>query len=364
MTIVYAVPGTYSTINAACTEIEASHDYDTDGIADVQVNTTTLDSQTVSVGAASAGTPSITNYIRIEALSAVKHDGTYNASKQRLEVAGPNQCIAVNEEFVHLKNLAIKISGTGANDLVMSISPDADDLVVEKCILVVNTGTGQGGIRIGNSQLTFSLFDCVLKSVGSGSQFLLNFNNTSGSNTTTGNIEHCIFDGNGISAANGGGITSTEGVSAGNVINIDNSYFFDCETGSSSTFADLSGSATWSGQGNATSDTAAHTFLGATNNLNTQTVSITDEAATEILVTNLTTGSENYQLIDGASSTDTLIGNAIAGATQDSRIDITVDCAGNARPGTYTDRDSGAFEVVAAGGSDIPALMYHRRQQE
>jgi len=352
----YLVNGSaFTSIDLACAEINSTGDY-ADGIQDVIVSITTADTTEVDVLPASAGTADISNYIRIEATSGARHDGTYNGSKQRLETAGSTHSLIVAEDFVHLKFLAIKQTGTGSSTECIRINDGSNDLLVEKCVLVPNdNNNSQDGIYANGDIDNVRIFDTVITFQGTGGRACIHAQPT-GSQVQVFDIEHCIIDVNGSGAQQGGGIVGDENNTSNLTLNIDNTIAFDADSGNGALdYAPESGTPTWSGQGNASGDTSCQTQLGTTNNLDSQTVSVTDEAGTEILVTNLTTGSEDYQLIDGASSSDTMIGNAIDGGDRDSRADITIDIAGNPRPGTFTDRDSGAFEVIvaAAGGPEF-----------
>ena len=347
MAVTYGVPSPHLTINAACTEVEASHDYSTDGIADIQVDTTTADTQIASVGPAFAGTASITNYIRIQALSGSRHAGKYSTGKQRLAPTAGGHCFTVTEDFVHFKWLQIEqASATSSAECVRSGGNLS--LLFEKCIFVTNNTADQDGIHMSaGSTNTISVFDCVFTLGGSSARAGILMQDFAGS-THTLNAEHCTFDGGGSTDGDGSGIGADEETGSTVIANVDNCISFNSGVGASSYNTIGTGAAAWSGQGNAGEDTTCITLMGATNNLDSQTVSVTDEAATEILVTSLTGGSEDYQLIEGVSATNTCVDNAIDPGSRDTRIDITEDCAGNARPGTFTSRDSGAFEVVAS----------------
>jgi len=307
------------------------------------------------------GTATSSKYVRIEVASGVRHDGTYNTSKARMRGnKNGEHVLVIDEDFVHIRHLAIQQDSTGSSDECIRINSDVNDALIEKCVLDLNQTTAQQDcIHVSDANVTnIGIFDCVFK-LNAGNRAAINaqaFADTQ--RTQSYRIGNCTIDCDGAGEELGGGIDSGISGRAQNsstviTFNVDNTACFDSSVGKDFNINVLSnGTVTWTGQGNMGSDTSCKTQLGATNNLDSQTLSVTDEAATEFLVTSLT-ASEDYQLIDGANSTDNAINNAIDEITRDSRIDITRDVAGNLRPTTFTKRDTGAFEVENTGGGDL-----------
>lgn len=345
----------HTTIAAAFSHMVANFTYSGNDIATIQLDASEeYNESNLTIGGI-PGTESITSYLVIEATPAHRHDGTYNTSKARIRGNTNGEHVFILADgFVHLRYLAIKQDSAGASDEGIRITSGAlQNQLIEKCVIETANVNQQDGIHAPQIDITsITVFDTVIKMGGSSARAGINAQmfELSGTFTQTWHIEHCTIDANGAGEAGGSGI-SAEANDTGYTVNmnVNNCAVFD-STGDDYDEQANNGTITWVGQGNIGSDTSCTAKLGATNNLNSQTLSVTDEAATEFLVASLTSGSENYQLIDGASSTDNAIGAAIDGSTRDSRIDLTVDIAGNARPATYTERDIGAFEVVAAGG--------------
>ena len=350
MAVNYDVNGSdFTSINAACTEIEASHDYDTDGIANVNVSITTADTTLVTIDSASAGTPSSSAYIKIEATAAARHGGHWVTDKQRLDTTANGHSMVIDEQFVHLKFLQIKQSRTSetSHECIRVLS-GANSCLIEKCVLINREGLSQNDcIYTGNWALDpLTIFDCAMQTITSERACIM-LQNFNGSSSQVIHVEHCSLDADGAPSALG----ARDNSSGTQTVNVYNTLGFFAATADFD--SDLGGGAADLVDGNrgimAEDTTATGEFGSGANNFDGQTVSVTDAAATEILVVSLTAGSKDYQLLAGVNSADNAIGNAISGATQDSRIDLTVDIAGNPRPGTYTDRDCGCFEVVAGG---------------
>lgn len=340
----YAVDGvSYSSMNAAFTEIETNHDYGIDGIADVVISITSADSTAANYSGASAGTPDSSNYCRVRTTGAARHDGTYDTGAYRLEVSSGAHCLEFNEDFFHIIGVAIKnTSSTSSAECIRN--GGCDDTIIEKCYLETNNIGSQDAIHCANVNVArFHCFDNAITVGGSSARSAIMMQPWTGSITHGLRAEHNSINVNG---AAGGGITNFQANnnSATYTWDIDNNVVWDTGT-FDDYYDDGTGSHTWSGQGNIASDTSATGKLGATNNHDSKVVDADNDSGTDVQIT---TVDVDYQIIDGLDN-GTAIDAAIAGATRDSRIDLTTDCAGNSRPGTFTDRDIGAFEVVAAG---------------
>lgn len=350
---VYAVDGSsYSNINAACSAIESGHNYVNDGIADIQVSITSADTTPVTVGQANAETASASAYIRIEVTSAAKHAGKWNTSKQRLDVSSGSHCLRIQEHYVHLKNLQIKQSSSTTSAECIRVEQYWSNTVIEKCILITNNTSQQDCIYAGGYGIgaTF-IFDTLCILGGSSARACIHAQNYTGSGTQTWHIEHCTLDAAGGSAALAGAQASsatttihcwnTAGFFAGGL-------YYDYVQGLGYPESDFVDGA----RANISEDTSATAAFGATGNYSSVTVKDEDTSGDSLYLTDITTARPNrdYQLLEGTTATNIAVDAAVSGATQDSRVDLDYDIAGNPRPATYTDRDIGAFEVVAGGG--------------
>lgn len=354
MAVDYNVNGsTYTSINAACAAVESSHDYGSDGMANINVSITTQDTTPVTVDGASAGTASSSAHIRIEATSAAKHSGTFSSSKQRVESTSTSaHTMQINESWVHLKYLQVNRQAGGTSYECIRVNSGADNVLIEKCVIIAYGTTDHDCVYTGNWDVAnLNIFDCNLQGGGNASRSCVQLQPYTASNGNTQNayIEHCTmthYDGN---AADEGGIVSY--VATGNTVTISayNNLIRGSGTASAEAVNDFdSGTHNWSGQGNIGDDTSITSLLGATNNTNSATFSDSDVGGTDVLVTDDTDQRENndFQLLDGTSSTDVAVAYAISGATRDSRIDLTKDITDNARPTAFASRDVGCFQVA------------------
>ncbi len=360
----------HTTIASAMAYIVSNFTYGTTDVATIQLVAAEEFNESNIVLGGVGGTESATTYLRIEADSGSRHDGTYNTGKARVRGNTNGQHVfQISDDYVHIRYLAIQQDSTGASDECIRLLDGLNDVLIEKSVIELDNGTDQQDcIHASHIDVTdIRIFDCVFK-LNTGNRAAINGQAYSGASAKNQSyhIRHCTIDCDGAGWDNSasdpgafeGGISGrADHASSVVTFNVDNTACFDAGNGALDYNTNVGsfndGTVTWSGQGNVGSDTSCKTELGATNNLDSQTLSITDEVATEFLVTNLTGGSEDYQLVDGASSTDNSIDNAIDPGAGDSRVDLDLDIAGNARPGTYTDRDTGAFEVVAAAAGSI-----------
>ena len=292
------------------------------------------------------GTPDATNYIKLSADSDSRHDGTYNTSKARIRGnSSGTHVITISEDYTYLNYLAIAQQTAGDSDECVRITSGTTDVLVEKCVFALLAEiSNQDCIYAGDWGMSASVFDCAFY-VGPNARAGIHAQNYQGSGSQTWHIEHCTIDASGAA----GGIHGRDDSSGSTTMNVDNCAVFDAGTADYQT----TGGTTWSGQGNIGSDTSCTARLGTTNNTNSVSLVSSDQAGNIHLVTDLTVNSEDYQLVAASTGTNSAVDNAVSGATQDARIDTTVDIAGNARPGTYTNRDSGAFEIAASESAAI-----------
>jgi len=352
-----ATTGSSSTIGAAITWGQDSDNYTrvTDDVLILQIVDAAEYNETNTLSAFT-GVATASKYVRLETESTVRHDGTYNTAKARIRGTSGSHCLTMGENYTHLRHLAIFQDSTTDSAECIRISASTRDLLIEKSVLRVRNQSTQDCIYAGGYAATdIAVFDCVCLLDGTNARAGIHAQNYQGTSNHTWYIEHCSLMARGSGAGGTGCIAGNDGSTGTVTLNCYNNIAFGTGSAPAEDFEDTGG-CIWTGAGNFSSDgSATNRFSG--NNQSNQTISVTDEAATEILVTSLTAGSENLQLIDGASSSDGALGYAEAGSTRDSRIDLTEDIAGNPRPGTYGDRDCGAFQTVVAGGETKTVTM-------
>ena len=354
----------YASINAAATGLETGggheHDFSTDGIATVSVQDSFQDTTLVTDINASnftnGGSVSGTAYLKITVDSS-NRTHKYDTAKYYLN-ANPNTQsgqMEISLDFTWVEHVQFVMpSSAGSSDEHIRLNSGAGDILIEKCLFHNDDGAAsQDGIYAGNWALgNIYVFDCVFRSKASARCCIHGQEHSFVGHSQTWHIEHCTVDANGGDYGIGGQAGGTSVV-----MNVWNTYVADAGTtdfendtgGGSNSINLVDGSRSCM-----SSDGTATVEFGSTGNTNNVTLKDSDTAGASYYVTSLTVNSENYQLLDGSTATDTAIDAASSGATQDSRCDTTLDIAGNSRPGTYTDRDVGAFEVAAAGGGTTP----------
>ena len=294
-----------------------------------------------------------TRHRRLESIGSALHAGAWDEAKGHLTTSGSTDHILhITEDWVHLKGLQIYQAGSG--DSHEGVRVEADNVLIEKCLIRVNNIGSQDCIYTGATAVDeLQIFDCVL------------VQDTAGGVPARGCIHHQIFTGSPTQVirvgattmdADGGtyGLRADEG--AGTLtVHVDNCYAARSGSGDFS----AGGTPDVQGDGNKSEDTSARTVISATgNNENSVTLTATDSGgAASYLVTSLTSPGD-YQLLEGAAVDNAAIDEAVDETQRDSRIDILLDVAGNTRDTTFTLRDVGAFDVAAAppAGGTPPAL--------
>lgn len=359
--------GDETTIAAAITWMKNGANY-TMGIDDIGIIRLIDDAEYAGTGLSLSGftgTASASSHVRLEAASGNECLGKFQKARIRNTTAS-NHVINGTEDYLHIKNIAIQQNNTTDSDECIRLSSGASNVLIEKCFLETNNTTNQDHIYAGNFAVTdIYVFDCVFKFGGTGSRAAIHAQNFNGTNTQSWHVEHVTVNCNGNLDTDSAGIRIQH--ATGNTVNFGcwNSLVFD--NGSAPCYENTgSGTGTATGQGNIGSDTTCTSVYGATNNQDSLVVNATDTGTTDVLIT---TVDSDYQLLDGANTTNSATANAVDGATRDSRCDTTTDIAGNARA-TYAsgERDTGAFQIAGytSGSSIIPqAKTYYdllRRQ--
>jgi len=353
----------YASIAAAVTGLETAgadeHNFSTGGIAKISVEDSFEDTSVVEVdeGNFTNGTAAdASNHLRIET-DAANRTAHKDLAKYYLSVnpsSGANAQLTVLMGFVHIKWLqAVLPASSGSSDECIrfgSSSDDSPNCIVEKCWLSTRNAASQDCIYAGNWNVgPIFVFDTCTTQGGNSARSGIHAQIYNNDRTQTWRIEHCTVNANGVdNDLHEGGITAR----AHNAAAVANMHVWNCvvfdASGSAEDFQEgtTSGTINWTGEGNIGSDSSCQTLLGTTNNQNNAVVDTDNDSGTDVQITTL---DEDYQIIDGADN-GAAIANAQTGATRDSRVDTTVDIAGNSRP-TYASglRDSGAFQVASSG---------------
>jgi len=354
---------TYGTINEALTEIEASHSYTDDGIADIVVKDSFSDSAAnIVISTAFAGTASATAYIRIGVNAANRHSGHWDTAKHYItrNPATGGHIIEIDENYVHLRHLQIKTLGTGGSEECIRIMSGATNFLIEKCYLESNNITQQDCIYGGGYSVSGFVFDCVMVQGGSGARGGIHAQNYQGTGSHTWNAEHCTINGNGASATPAGGMLTQDQSSGTVTINGYNNLVYGNVTPSGGNDCyDYTANCSWVGKGNISGDETAISRFGGTDGVDqyiNAEVDADNDSGTDVQIT---TVDVNYQIIDGADN-GWGIGSFETGSTRDGREDADFDIAGNPRPGTPADRDAGAFQHIIAAAGGYPYHIHKR----
>lgn len=336
----------------------AEHDFATDGIATISIQDSFEDTSVVDISAANftnGASASASAYLKIEVDSS-NRTHKYDTGKYRLSANPTTQSamLQLAMDYVHVKHVQFILPGTaGTSDECIRINGANTNMLIEKCYFHNdNEVAQQDAIYNSNNNATVYLYDCVFRWCPT-SRGCVHIQRTSGSNGQTWFIEHCTVDANGADI----GIGGTEGSTDSNnvTVSVRNTAVFGAAT---SDFDDDYGGSNFidfefGSYGNISGDGTAtiSTRFGGTGNYANVTLKDSDTAGDSFLVTSLTSNAEDYQIIEAVTGTDIPVdaasSTAWGGGSMDSRVDTTVDIAGNSRSGTF---DIGAFEVAAGGG--------------
>jgi len=357
----------YASMNAAITGLETGgaheHDFASDGIAKVSIEDSFEDLAVVDIwhpNFTGGSSSNMTNYLLIETNAANRtHKEDNTQYYMGADPGSMSAQIEIEFPYTHLKWVqCIQHDDSGSSDENIRIAADSDHTLIEKCCLKIENTGSQDCIYSGNWALDeVSVYDCVLYRPGTGPRTCLHAQVYSGSDTQTWRVEHCSLNCKDADSSNEGGLACVP--SSGATVNMHawNNLVWGVNTAfSAENFKDDgAGTVNWTGQGNVSSDDTCIINLGSTNNQDDAVVDADNDSGTDVQIT---TVDLDYQLVDGADN-GWALANAVDGATRDSRIDTTVDIAGNARP-TYASglRDTGAFQITAAAGGDTVEVTF------
>ncbi len=342
-----SITGDESTVGDAVTWLQnaANYSHATDDLGYLRIVDAEQFNESITLGGFT-GTPSASSYVVLEASISVSHTGEWDSSRANITNGSSDPIRISDEDYVHIRYMQVQVTGSVNATAIIFSNNAADNLLVEKTILVCDSTHSDADCFAGNvtgsNSRTYTLFDVA--AVGNANNGQVTFHGSYDTSTGVWHIGHCTFDANGAES----GVQFDAAPTSSGQLNVHNSCAFDADARSD---WDQFWQGTMSGAGVISSDTSATGEFGSGNgNANNVSLTDSDQSGDIHLVTDLTDGSENYQLIAATIGTNIAAGNAQTGGTIDSRVDLTVDIAGNPRPGVFTSRDCGAFQLVDTAG--------------
>lgn len=352
-----ATTGDEATIGDAITWGQNSANYDRSGSDDVLI-LEIVDAEAFNEifrVDAFTGTPTSSKYCLFTAAAAVRHEGKYDETKALIKKTNgadptPHE---FSEDYVHVKWCQFSTSAGNSFETPFRFhnvsSNIITDCIIEKCVVRADhTNVGSlVGSRLESCDAMYA-FDLVIDGGGytTNNPYGIVADHTSGTNDVSIHVEHCTIYNVGYR-----GMQFLAPASGTHVLGVYNNVVVE------SSNVDYAADADWdteNGEGNISSDGTATSVWGSGNgNTNDVTVTDIDHASPNSIhyvqsIAGSPEFSEDLQLLEAVNGDNAARANAQTGATRDSRIDITVDCAGNPRPATFTDRDCGALQVIAA----------------
>ena len=336
----------YASLSAA--ESAEQGDLSSIGLVTFKCEGTTND--TTKVAFAGWTNSSATDYIQIETSDTGIHDGT--ADSGYVLAISSGHAIEVDIPYTRIGRagfgIDIKSTSTTSSDEGIRFDLSAADL--ETCYVVGNiirsttSTSSKDGVYCnpsgGTSAITLNVFANIIYGWNRGGVHAQNF---SGTNTMLANCIQNTCHGNGDGGSNTGDILGRDTASGTTTIDSFNNI-----CASVTSFRDQAGtSTTWTGSNNVTLDGGYNrgSMTGGAQATSGIAV-VTKSTGAWIVFTNITGGSEDYQLLDDAA------GNLPVDYGTDKTGTVPSDALGNAYA---TTPDNGAFEQQAGGASTLVA---------
>ena len=339
----------YTTIGGAISDTKSgggnAWNADTDGILTLEIRDNRDYNENQLTMSGWPGTDDAAGHVVFDCAAANRGLGKNDSGKFRLISSTAGHLCLINANFLIIRNWTMDQNSTGSSDECIRFVGNLDRVLIEKSYLECNNTSSQDCIHAtATTQTSLYIFDCVVVAGGSSARCTINPQNYTGSNTQTWHVEH-VTSYSPVNTSNMGGIGADQvGGSATVNFNVYNCLSFG--TGATGEdFPDASSGMNPVGAGNIAADASVDIY-GTTDNKDSLTISATDEAATDVLITTEWT---DFQVKEG--SDQKAASNYFAsGSTRDGREDTSKDIAGNDRPGaTHSNRTIGAFQVVSGG---------------
>jgi hypothetical protein len=349
----------HTSIGAAISWMQSNHNFDTDGIATVEIIDSAEYNENITISGI-AGTTSATAYLKLTVSSGNRHSGAAGTGHARIRGStNGSHVITCSLNHTVIEYLEIQQDSTGSSDEGIRLPYGTSDVVISRCVIWSDSTAGDtDGIYTGNWPASYSVDNCIIYG---WNRCGINAQQYNGNSTQTINVDSCtIYDCAADDTANDGGIVALSAdAGATTAINVYNTAVLDSNGTSSNDYvAAGTGTSTFTGTNNIDSDGSLTTVgitTGAQQNLTTSDT--TQSSGSYFVVNSLTAGSEDLTLLDDASG-NLAYGNGTdrSGSEPDSRQDLSLDIAGNARSTTSPSPDIGASEyTVVSGDTNINA---------
>jgi len=294
------------------------------------------------------GTPSDTNRVILTVDPSVRHSGVSGTGHARIRGSSAGQHVFnILDSFTIIEFLDIQQDSFGASDegiRVGSSTANVSEVIINSCIVhSPSPNVDQDGVYIGNWSSSVRLVNCIIYGFRRAG---LHAQNYSGSGTQNWHVDLCTIANCGSSGElESGAINSRTGSTATNNITVYNTAGVGTLAGYDDFSILDSGTTNWSGSYNAVSDLSL-TARGLTTGSQEELILFDLPQATGrfFLVNELASGSEDFLLLDD-SATNIPYQNGLdrSGSEPTSRVDFSIDIAGNSRLGSTPDIGASEF---------------------
>lgn len=340
--------GDYTTVSAAMAASDVSSGY-----YKVVIDDSSSYNESVNMSPAT-GTPTSSNYVWLTVSEGNRHSGVAASSGHaRIYNNGSTVISTSTDSYPRIEYLEIESTATTHANPYVVYAPCAG-LLVSRCIVHAtsgsSTGTTHGILSYAYSGIDSCVDNCVVYNVEIGVFFVAL------TSPADAHIDYCTISRNGT----GGTLHSNLYLRTAGT-NTLNAYLYNTALGEGDprdilTNTSASGPLYLNGSNNAwENETIPYgtNNLTATEDMSSGGVTTTTTTANAIIVTNLTSGSEDYTPVPATGAGSNLVltnGVNRQGSEPDPRQDFSTDIRGKARPTTAGKIDIGAFQITTAAG--------------
>lgn len=310
----------------------------------------------------SGGSTSTTSYMWLTTAAANQHGGKNDVTKARWNYSGGATAACLLRAIgVRVSDQNISRNGVlvgGSDECFRTDISGRGDFIIERCLVWTEEGVDNAdmdGIYFPNVNVTGTIANTCVYGFARGGIHIQNF---SGANTYTIYLYHLHLTQNGLDAGGSDGNFLWQ-AGAASTAHMYNTVIVDTPASNEEWCSTLSVQTANGSHNCRTSATEApHPAWDTDNRTNwvDATAGHTDVAATadSVIVANWdTTTIANMDLTPIDDSENVILAAGVAVTAVDSRVDLSVDIAGNARPTSGTDIDIGAHQITVTGGGPI-----------